>query len=68
MRLLPARSTVPILLITVRSNGRPSESRQQPQPKPTVAALTDGVDLLIRHPEVAREQQVQRVLGEDLPV
>ena len=32
------------------------QSRQQPQPKPTVAALTDGVDLLIRDSEVAAEE------------
>ena len=66
--LLPARSTLPILLITVRSNGRLSESRQQPQPKPTVAALTDGVDLLIRDSEVAAEEQVEGVPAEDIPV
>ena len=43
------------LVDPVRSNGRPSESRQQSQPKPAVAALTVGVGRCdLRHKRVLR--------------
>ena len=37
----PVTVSLALSLHPVRSNGRPSESRQQPQPAPTVAALTE---------------------------